>query len=442
MLGKFLLLVDGVFRMCVRQCSRMKHTPQCQHHCATTSHISFVSQHRSTLPIQSISFTNMFYARPKASMKSRKIAKFQVLGTFTHEVDGEPVLMILCQGNNKLCITGTTDLKCDVYNTDLGSWLPQQLNLEMIHPRYERETMTKVNTFTNHEMFIKRPNYIETLRDFNVDLDILDYLNADLMRREVDVCEEFKRNPHRNVATYYGVEASTKLSIKDATVGFFPYELVSGLCFEYYPCTLHDQVMRKQHIDVEKVVSDVQAGIEHIHSLDLVHCDIKPDNIFFKDGRYVVGDFDSVHPVHGELCLKTGTLGWYDTHITHAEFENDLVALHRLRQWLENRPAYLLPEDSTPRHWLLLIVSSMDRLVGLLVGNWERIRVLLVGIWLFGVCVLILRYCVHDWMMWLAAVPPYRTPWVSCSVEDCSDKLEISGRDFCGLSCLVGSAWI
>lgn len=45
--------------------------------------------------------------------------------------------------------------------------------------------------------------------------------------------------------------------------------------------------------EVKKVLHDVNNGLKKIHSKNVIHCDIKPSNIFRLNGRYYIGDFSS-----------------------------------------------------------------------------------------------------------------------------------------------------
>ena len=77
-----------------------------------------------------------------------------------------------------------------------------------------------------------------------------------------------------------------------------------------------------------------------MHSLGLVHCDIKPSNIFvnIKDQRFVIGDFDSTHKVGARLEIKWGTAGWTPKAVQtagRATFEIDLYAFDMLKAWIK-----------------------------------------------------------------------------------------------------------
>ncbi|KAK4151939.1 kinase-like domain-containing protein [Chaetomidium leptoderma] len=170
---------------------------------------------------------------------------------------------------------------------------------------------------------------------------LFDYAGApDLERRilrEVETCEILRKHPHPNVASYRGCLE---------TLG-----RVSGLCFKRYVSTLAGKV-NPQHLnksafllsgrplveDTMKAQLDgVLGGIQHLHSLGLVHNDITPANIMLEeDGTWVIIDFDSCRHV-GEVLRDTGTkrtYGWHDPDVTVSSEKNDLDAFFELRAWL------------------------------------------------------------------------------------------------------------
>jgi len=79
----------------------------------------------------------------------------------------------------------------------------------------------------------------------------------------------------------------------------------------------------------------VLAGIRHLHSLHIVHNDITPSNIMFKeDGRLAIIDFGSCRKVGESLQGVPRTHGWHDPDIQTALEKNDLDAFTELQNWL------------------------------------------------------------------------------------------------------------
>jgi serine/threonine protein kinase len=87
------------------------------------------------------------------------------------------------------------------------------------------------------------------------------------LTREVKACEFLRQHPHPNICAYHSVIVDTD--------GF-----VKGLVFDRYTPNLHDFVNERNVFEAKKVLSYIEAGIDHMHSLGLVHCEIKPQNIF------------------------------------------------------------------------------------------------------------------------------------------------------------------
>lgn len=64
------------------------------------------------------------------------------------------------------------------------------------------------------------------------------------------------------------------------------------LVMTFCPETVGDRVGKMSEQDVWSLIKDVSAGLEYLHKMDIVHRDIKPDNILKNDqGVYVISDF-------------------------------------------------------------------------------------------------------------------------------------------------------
>ena len=170
------------------------------------------------------------------------------------------------------------------------------------------------------------------------------YLNPDLeeqLRREITVCELLRQHPHPNIAAYYGCQETRGR--------------VSGLCFKRYRTTLLEEYMpqslnkgdfpstRHGVVDVNRArayLEDILNGIQHLHSLGLVHNDINPANIMLDDnGTAVLIDFDSCRRV-GELLGESHTKRthhWHDPGVDTALEKNDMDAWEELKTWLTGR---------------------------------------------------------------------------------------------------------
>ncbi|OQD77378.1 hypothetical protein PENANT_c108G10381 [Penicillium antarcticum] len=169
---------------------------------------------------------------------------------------------------------------------------------------------------------------------------LLAYANGDLEKqiaREVDACEVLRKYPHPNIAIYYGCEET--------------HGRISGLCFKRYTSTLLERVNprglgKKAFLssgrelvndEIKTSLRGLMAGIEHLHSLGLVHNDVNPANIMFdQDGTLVLIDFDSCRYI-GEPLRNTGTKRthrWHNPSIDISLEKNDLDAFKDLQTWL------------------------------------------------------------------------------------------------------------
>jgi serine/threonine protein kinase len=149
---------------------------------------------------------------------------------------------------------------------------------------------------------------------------------VDIMSREIKTCEFLNKHPHPNVCAYHGVLLDSD-------------SFAEGLVFDKYTMNLAQYVRRRYQFDAKDALDDIEAGIDHIHSLGLVHCDIKPENILVDvpNRRFVVGDFDSTHQRGERLAIKWGTPGWTNERFMEAHREVDFHGLSMIRNWLENK---------------------------------------------------------------------------------------------------------
>ncbi|QRV75863.1 kinase domain protein [Ceratobasidium sp. AG-Ba] len=102
--------------------------------------------------------------------------------------------------------------------------------------------------------------------------------------------------------------------------------------------TLQDAVEASENLQYHTIMQDIRGGVEHLHSLGLVHNDINPTNIMVdENGRGVLVDYDSCRPDGEEIPLgcKGGTMGWCpDTDMS--ERNNDFRGIDKVEEWLRN----------------------------------------------------------------------------------------------------------
>lgn len=143
---------------------------------------------------------------------------------------------------------------------------------------------------------------------------------SSFLLQEARICEILLRNEHPNIARYLGCVTNDGR--------------VTGLCFEKYSETLAKRLEDGRSVDQESCFQQICAGIDHLHSLNLVHNDIHSGNIMSLDnegGSFVIIDFDSC-AVKG--CPLPDKRGQIPEGIFTAEFENDDLGLKVLKEEL------------------------------------------------------------------------------------------------------------
>ncbi|KAL4878886.1 kinase-like domain-containing protein [Aspergillus karnatakaensis] len=169
---------------------------------------------------------------------------------------------------------------------------------------------------------------------------LLSYIDGDLEKRiarEIKICEILRRNPHPNIAVYFGCTETNGR--------------VSGLAFKQYTATLLETVNPQRlnkgafRSSVRELVTEgilhglagILSAIKHFHSLGLVHNDINPANIMLdQDGTLILIDFDSCRYI-GESLRSTETKRthqWHDASVDISMEKNDLDAFEDLQEWL------------------------------------------------------------------------------------------------------------
>ncbi|KAF2126713.1 hypothetical protein P153DRAFT_388040 [Dothidotthia symphoricarpi CBS 119687] len=227
------------------------------------------------------------------------------------------------------------DWHLDEYPAEKNGLILEELDPSHIFPAYDPSTMTKYQGPVKGDpsVFIKTQ---QTLKRKAWTKEGCPDKHAQLVRREVSRCEFLFRAPsHHNIAQYKGV-------VVDA------WNRVTGIAYKRYSMDLCQYVRSKHTIEmrhVEQICEFVQQGVDRLHSLGMVHCDLRPPNVFItvdEDGsitEVVAGDFDAMHRVGESIALKspTGHKLWWPKDVQWgdaARVEIDGFALKGLRRWL------------------------------------------------------------------------------------------------------------
>jgi serine/threonine protein kinase len=211
--------------------------------------------------------------------------------------DSDPKTWVLATKKSKVyvaAIRGTISASA-LESVDPSTWSfvpPQKVDPANLYPiakpSYHRFRYRKGEA--HNEVFKKHHSPLEVATSHKGLEQLGDEHTALVTRREVVTCELLREHPHHNIAEYRGVICSDKLTFDHPSGSVdvpFDTERVLKLVFKRYDCTLWDLVVHHQVVNLKQCLQSIAADISHMHSLGLVHGDIKPKNIFLsaEDGK-------------------------------------------------------------------------------------------------------------------------------------------------------------
>jgi hypothetical protein len=271
-------------------------------------------------------YINPFQEHPESTSSSIQstmiVPDLKIVQTAYHDEELERVL--LRDPNHNQLFYALKSRKADRSTPWTWTCAPRAIDKTRILPALNNAMTLPPDPYSEEifkKYYIKKPDYLaqgESLFDGKPPFVITE--------REISNCEYIRRYPHPNICAYHGVLPDEK-------------NLVCGLLFEKFDLNLQEVVTLGSHFDAHNALLQIEAGIDHLHSIGLVHCDIKPQNIFvdLATGRFVVGDFDSTHCRGEAIHSKWGTVGWTEKRFVEAQREIDFHGLGLVRFWLEHK---------------------------------------------------------------------------------------------------------
>lgn len=198
------------------------------------------------------------------------------------------------------------------------------LNIEPIHIDYMWPLFPQHFTIAPNPLPINA--YVKSSSLVYYEKDIaMKFSTSHLLLEEARVCEILRKNPHPNITEYLGCVVHKNR--------------ITSLCFVKYDATLATLVNQSPHkldqIGRISLLNGIEAGVQHLHKLGLVHNDINPSNIII-DAENVprIIDFDSCQKLGQPLGSKSGTIGCFKEGAELAQAENDHYSLSKIRDYL------------------------------------------------------------------------------------------------------------
>lgn len=207
------------------------------------------------------------------------------------------------------------------------------LNPNAFFPVYNSKMTRYAGSESDPSVYIKLPRII-SFTNFYCDANVQREIRS-LIKREIRSCELLLRNPHANICTYMGVVTDAK-------------DRVIGLAYKRYATDLFTLVENtpslhglpaSEPLSKESIIQAITNGMHHMHGLGLVHCDIRPENIFVDPakGEVVIGDFDGTHTEGEALEGRVAPPNWWpgSCDVCTAQYLVDYQLVERIGLWFD-----------------------------------------------------------------------------------------------------------
>ncbi|KAL5414007.1 hypothetical protein PMIN04_009218 [Paraphaeosphaeria minitans] len=186
-------------------------------------------------------------------------------------------------------------------------------------------------------IFIKHHNFIRY--DRFEDPTMQTHIKA-TQEREIWAAEKYRSAPHPNICEYKGVITDTE-------------DRVIATVYRRYDTDLFNLIENSPFLDIlasqpsnvwppvpspDYIMSAIHFGIRHIHSLGLVHCDIRPGNIFIDTHpmQVVIGDFDGTNTPGNQLQGRFAQGAASHTQGGVVDASIDVGCFEDMVKWLED----------------------------------------------------------------------------------------------------------
>jgi len=125
-----------------------------------------------------------------------------------------------------------------------------------------------------NEMILRIPLEVEELIQFN-------YMKTFFMG-EVDILEKISKNPHKNIVKIDAVERN-----KNNTT-YIIYEYETGITLQQYIQNKRDKNEIFTNEEIFEILNPLLDAVEHLHTLEIPHLNIAPENILIRDNKSIV----------------------------------------------------------------------------------------------------------------------------------------------------------
>ncbi|KAG6104175.1 hypothetical protein E4U13_000178 [Claviceps humidiphila] len=219
------------------------------------------------------------------------------------------------------------------------------IRTDSIWPRYS-DRFLRASSPVPEDSHIKETNlffYVECLEGKE------EMPHSDLVLHEIEAYELLRRHPHPNIVEYRGCIVSD--------------DRIPGICLAKYEMTLRQRMKVSTPFDKDRCLEGIERGIRHLHSLGIVHNDLKPDNVMLDElDRPVIIDFDSWGREGQKFApgMKKSTLEWSinGSPYEYALCENDMFCLSRLKEFIYDTSSGKPVAESTSANALQASTST------------------------------------------------------------------------------------